>query len=375
MRQPIPRLLLLLAVAAQPLACGYPRAPVPPQLELPKPVSDLHAARKGNKVYLSWTVPLLTTDQQIVRHMGPTRICRSTEGTMKQCGTPVGEALPLMFAKGMLQKKNLPRIAANYEDNLSPSAFNSAGAFTYAVEVLNESLRSAGLSNQVAVLAAPTLPPPTDFTAKVTVNGVALSWTEASPVHNTDELRHAYRIYRRLEGSDKETLVANVNLGETSFLDRAAEWEKTYYYRATTVSLVSLPGVHPCQDNPAGSTAGCAETADVEGDDTPAVKVFVDDVFPPAVPSGLQAVFSGAGQQPFIDLVWAPDSEADLAGYNIYRREGAAEPAKLNGDPVKTPAYRDNSVQSGKTYFYSVSAVDARGNQSARSEEANETVP
>ena len=99
------------------------------------------------------------------------------------------------------------------------------------------------------------------------------------------------------------------------------------------------------------------------------------DVFPPAVPTGLQAAFSGVGQAPFIDLVWAPDTEADLAGYNIFRHEEGGQPAKLNPDPVKTSAYRDTNVQPGKRYFYSVSAVDERNNESARSEEASETVP
>jgi hypothetical protein len=32
-------------------------------------------------------------------------------------------------------------------------------------------------------------------------------------------------------------------------------------------------------------------------------------------------------------------------------------------------------VASGKTYIYSVSAADVRGNESARSQEASETVP
>ncbi len=65
---------------------------------------------------------------------------------------------------------------------------------------------------------------------------------------------------------------------------------------------------------------------EVEGDDTPVVVVFAHDVFPPAVPTGLQAVFSGVGQAPFVDLVWSPDTEADLAGYNIFRHE-EGEPA------------------------------------------------
>jgi fibronectin type 3 domain-containing protein len=39
------------------------------------------------------------------------------------------------------------------------------------------------------------------------------------------------------------------------------------------------------------------------------------------------------------------------------------------------PAFRDAQVVSGKNYFYSVSAVDLRGNESARSEETSESVP
>jgi fibronectin type 3 domain-containing protein len=89
----------------------------------------------------------------------------------------------------------------------------------------------------------------------------------------------------------------------------------------------------------------------------------------------LQAVFSGPGQRPFIDLVWAPDTDADLAGYNVYRRAEGGQPAKINSELVKAPAYRDTEVQRRKRYFYSVSAVDLRGNESERSEEANEEVP
>jgi fibronectin type 3 domain-containing protein len=89
----------------------------------------------------------------------------------------------------------------------------------------------------------------------------------------------------------------------------------------------------------------------------------------------LQAVYSGPGQQAFIDLLWSPVTDADLAGYNLYRRENGSPSVKINSDLVKTPAYRDATVASGKTYFYSVSAVDERGNESARSEEARESVP
>jgi fibronectin type 3 domain-containing protein len=113
----------------------------------------------------------------------------------------------------------------------------------------------------------------------------------------------------------------------------------------------------------------------VEGDDTPEIKVFADDVFPPAVPSGLQAVASGPGQKNFIDLIWAPVTDVDLNGYNVYRHEQGSAQVKVNAEPLKTPAYRDATVASGKSYVYAVSAVDLRGNESARSEEAGETAP
>jgi fibronectin type 3 domain-containing protein len=66
--------------------------------------------------------------------------------------------------------------------------------------------------------------------------------------------------------------------------------------------------------------------------------------------------------------------DADLAGYNVYRREDGRL-AKLNTEPVKVPSYHDEHVTAGKKYFYSVTAVDIRGNESARSDEASESVP
>ena len=74
-------------------------------------------------------------------------------------------------------------------------------------------------------------------------------------------------------------------------------------------------------------------------------------------------------------LIWAPVTDADLDGYNVYRHEPGEQLVKVNPELVKTPAYRDLNVVSGKNYLYSVSAVDARGNESAQSQEAGERVP
>lgn len=341
-------------------ACATMGPPQPPSLELPKPPKDLRAARKGDRVTLTWTIPTLTTDRQAVRGAEHTRICRTLDAEFSQCGTPVGDVIVHPDASAPKSSKNKP--VGSYTDLLPlPLESNNPGATaTYAVEVTNTDGRAAGLSNQARVSLARTLLPPRDFAARVTGQGVVLSWTGEAP---PSDGRYLYRVYRSVEGSSKRTLVGELPPGSEqnlSLTDSGIEWEKTYEYRAEAVTVVA-------QESKADLK--------IEGDDTAAIKVFVHDIFPPAVPSGLQAVFSGPGQQTFIDLIWAPVPDVDLDGYNVYRHEEGAAPVKVNAALVKTPAYRDTSAAHGRKYFYAVSAVDARGNESARSEEANETVP
>ena len=350
-------------------ACATIGPPRPPSLDLPKPPSDLHASRKGEKVTLTWTIPTTTTDRQLIDSVGPTQICRGQD-ELKACGTPAGEApaeIGGAAAKSVKPTKSEKKKATeSYTDTLPPQAQTNApdAVMTYAVEVLNANHRGAGLSNQVRIPLIRTLPPPQGFQAEVTREGVVLSWAgDASAVSEDPATRYSYRVYRTPEGGAQATLVGELPASADnhfSFTDSEIEWEKTYTYRAETVTRVREANKPEVQ---------------VEGSDTPEVKVFANDVFPPAVPSGLQAVFSGPGQKPFIDLVWAPVSDADLAGYNIYRHQQGTPPVKLNAEPVTSPAYRDSSITPGSRYVYSVSAVDVRGNESAVSEEASETVP
>ena len=356
-------------LAAWLVSCGAPGVPVPPELELPKPVTDLRAVRKGDKVMLVWTVPARTTEGQTVRRVGVTRICRGLEAAITDCRAPAAE-IPARQLAAPVSAEAKPgsqaaRPQASYTDTLPEThQVNPTAEITYALDVRNDRGRSAGLSNQVKVPAAPTLPPPQSFNAQVTAQGVLLSWACASAAATAGvPVRYRIRVYRRPEEAKTDSRVGEVDAPDCSkpgWLDQTFEWEKTYRYRATVVTVVSAP------EKP---------EAEVEGDDTQEVSVFTHDVFPPAVPTGLQAVFSGAGQAPFVDLIWAPDTDADLAGYNIFRHEEGGQPVRINSKLVKTPAYRDNDVTSGKKYFYSVSAVDVRGNESARSEQASEVVP
>jgi fibronectin type 3 domain-containing protein len=108
------------------------------------------------------------------------------------------------------------------------------------------------------------------------------------------------------------------------------------------------------------------------------VRVAAVDVFPPATPTGLAAVATVGepGTGAAIDLSWQPDSDADLAGYAVYRREGGGAWQRISpAQPLVGPAFRDAQVQPGHSYRYAVSAIDQTGHESARSAETQETVP
>src|ERR1700751_5436321 len=108
----------VLALAALLAGCASVQAPLPPSLELPKPPTDLRAARKGDHVYLFWSVPTQTMDRQSVRRPGPTRVCRSLESPMNSCGTPVGNLLPVAGSANQKPGTSTARPEANFVDTL-----------------------------------------------------------------------------------------------------------------------------------------------------------------------------------------------------------------------------------------------------------------
>jgi fibronectin type 3 domain-containing protein len=260
-------------------------------------------------------------------------------------------------------KSNPPQVTATDVLPRDLQTKDSNALVNYAVEVFNKDGRSAGLSNQVQISLVPTLPSPTGLHAELTADGVALAWGNVRLESEISGASYKYRVYRRPEGTNADVLVGEVPQSKSPlirFQDRSFAWEKTYVYRVTMVTMLSL------EEKP---------QVQVEGNDSAPVTVVAHDVFPPATPAGLQAVFSGIGQKPFVDLTWAPNTDADLVGYKMYRREDGGNWVLLNADLLKTPAFRDGNVASGRNYEYAITAVDLRGNESARSEGAREAVP
>jgi hypothetical protein len=228
------------------------------------------------------------------------------------------------------------------------------------------------------VLAGEAPAPVIGLSAEVRKQGVALRWTPAGESSPT-----AVRLHRKLltppaakphEGlltPQPEPLEQNLLVdscasdernGSCRALDTNIRFGQSYEYRAQRVARVTLEG----------------KTLELAGEFSAPIRVEAKDIFPPETPTNLAAVATTGenGAAPAIDLSWQPVTDADLAGYAVYRRVGEATWQRISPpDPLAPPAFHDTQVQPGYTYRYAVSAISQGGHESARSAETVETVP
>jgi hypothetical protein len=339
--------LLLLA------GCGMVGAPQPPSLKLPQPVTDLTAHRTGDRVVLRWTMPKRTTDKVLLVGDQRVQVCRHVDAD--PC-VPAGSGA---FA---------PEAAAEFTDSLPSSlASGTLRSLTYTVELLNHAGRSAGPSN-VAITAAGAAPPRIEnLHAQVVADGVELRWTPQgseetvriqrmliqktgteAPVALKSEQRSQPPVEQTLEFSGHD---------QGGILDHDAALDHVYTYSVQRVAKLASQG----------------EQIEVTSEPSATVSIDARDVFPPSIPVGLEAVADPESHA--IDLSWQPDTEADLAGYAVYRSEAGASPVRISGPVQAVPSFRDTGVMPGHSYAYSVSAIDRDGNESQRSAAVEEALP
>jgi hypothetical protein len=352
------RFLALLSLMALLCGCGLPGAPQPPSLGIPKAITDLQGSRKGATVTLAWTEPRETTDGELIKGSGQMVVGRAEQNAPFQKVAVV----PLHPA---LRNGEPEQVSASDDISALLGSPVTSDFLLYHVESVTGRGRTSVPSNLVFVPAVLTAPAPHGLTLGLVPDGVTIRFNlPPLPVSTRLNAEYIFRIERRQAGgsaSVEPVIVGQVRPAEQvlPLIDSRIEWEKTYEYWVTPVTLWR-----------AGPQQG-----EVEGEDSPHVTIAAHDTFPPAAPRGLEAVFSGVVQKPAIDLTWMPSTEEDLAGYNVYRRGPTGAAVKVNTQLLKTPAFQDNTVAPGQTYAYSVTAVDLRGNESARSQEASEAVP
>jgi len=95
--------------------------------------------------------------------------------------------------------------------------------------------------------------------------------------------------------------------------------------------------------------------------------------------SALNQTFSGDGTQTSrqysVALSWNP-STSTVIGYNVYRGIKSGGPySRLNSAPLLRTVYTDGNVQSGDTYYYVSTAINANNIESVYSNQVTAVVP
>jgi hypothetical protein len=348
---------LLLGLGLSLSGCGMPGAPQPPSLNLPQPVVDLKAVRNGNQVDLQWTMPRRNTDQVLLKDPVQVRVCRA-DSPQASCSLA-----STLFVH--------PAVGGSFQDTLPATlASGKPRPLRYYLELTNSRGRSAGPSNRAAVVAGQAPAPVEALTAEVHKNGTLLRW-KADPADPTPVRLHRLLLTAARPSTNAPLAplpeVANQNLLVTTTveqgraLDRSTHFGSTYEFQAQRVARVQADGA----------------TVELAGAFSSPVRIEVKDLFPPDQPSGLVAVGAVDDQQGVaIDLSWLANTEADLAGYIVYRAESDSGWQRVSPEkPLAGPAFHDAAVLPGHSYRYTVSAVDLQGHASTHSAEARETAP
>lgn len=357
------------------VSCASPGLPRPPSLHLPAVVTDLSAQRTGDQVHLRWTTPSRTTDGLNVPSPMTAEICRDAHPAPDAAkpSDPAPQAVPGCNAVLHLTVK--PGLT-EADDQLPAALLNDPAALLgYRVRILNPKGRSAGLSRMALAPSGSPPPPVAALKATATRNGALLEWQPAGS-ESIIELNRTLVSASAAKTPAKKPAVtlpeeqpAEVKLrtgredipqkdpGGT--LDRTALRGQQYIYRAQRIRLVSLGGTQ----------------YELRGELSAPITLTMKDSFPPAAPRGLAAVPGSQAGAATIDLSWEPNTETDIAGYNVYRRASASGAfQRITANPVLGPAFSDTTAVPGTAYTYRVTAIDGSGNESPPSGEITETV-
>jgi len=329
-------------------------------------VTDLTGRQAGDAVLLSFTMPGKSTLGDKLKEVPALEILR---GTLKPDGTPdaksfrVVDTVPGSLVNGYVQKGKL-----EFLDPISPEEIRAhpGGSVVYHVRTYVSAKKASANSGDVSLKLYPVPAAIASLETELTENSVQLKWPAPSRTATGEavEAIREYHIYRgELDPTSADAAKKDVRQGVWNvplmqiatttlpgYQDVGFDYGKTYAYLVRSVIVVD----------------GNA----LESSNSALVVLTPRDTFPPAAPQGIvAAVLPGAmAGESVVDLSWSINVETDLAGYRVYRSEQENTRGQLlTGEVLLTPAYRDTSVKSGQKYWYTVTAVDRSGNESAPS--------
>jgi len=366
-RQPLWVFLgVLVALTTAGLGCGKKGPPLAPLRILPRPAQNVHVRQIGSDVVLEAAVSLSRTDGtplgagavvEVMRmrpgptlrpaRVSPRYLMQVFQKEAKVVAPITGPDLQHRIVSGHLVYHD--RDAAGGEPSPAPGA--PEPRFLYAVRVVDQEGKGSALSMPQEISLVPPPPAPTALAASAVEGEVRLTW-ESSGAGKPGE---TYNVYRRAAAQEEMPLqpLNPAPLSDRAYVDTTFHYGETYRY-----SVRALPNPPP----PLRESTPSAE-----------VEVRPLDVYAPKTPTGLAAAVEGQA----IKLYWFPNSEPDLQGYRLYRRETRGDFRPLGEVGAGETSYADATAARGVRYYYAVTAVDGATppNESGRSDEVSEVVP
>ncbi|PYS86303.1 MAG: hypothetical protein DMF62_16330 [Acidobacteria bacterium] len=351
--------IALLAVVVLMLsACGKRGVPVPPR-ERVEQHAEIAAFQRGNQVVLSWKMPARNASAGSVLHIASADIFRLAEPLNSPLTLTEDEfaSRSTIIASMPLTDLDFGLKTISYRDTLEFAG--QPVRLRYAIRFVNASGQRTAFSNFFMLEpAAHVANAPASLSTVVSQEAVTLNWT--APTQNVDASTPpnivGYNVYRSPSAREAGKLLNTSPVTSTNFADQTFEFGKEYFYFVRAVS--SGTGGEP-----------------IESIESPIVNAKPVDTFAPAAPTSVTI----AATPTTISLFFPPNQESDVAGYRIYRSTDQSRPKaqweQLTKDLQKANTFIDNRVESGKTYYYYVTAADKFGNVSDPSEVVNETVP
>jgi fibronectin type 3 domain-containing protein len=329
---------------------------------VPQRTELLSGVQRGNLVILSWPAPRRNAPDESVQSIRRIDVYRLAEGVRDPLPLTEEEFNARSTLIGSVTAREIDSAAEtlSYTDELS---LTEPVRLRYAVRYVNAAGQRAAFSNFLLIEPASSVsqPPVVNPSPEYKESAVVLSWQ--APSANVDNTTPAnllgYNVYRsaRSQNQPAETPLNARPVTGTTFADQTFQFGEEYVYVVRAVSLGT--GGEP-----------------VESLNSNPVNAKPLDTFPPAAPGKLAA--AGSGAPPRMNLFFPTNAEKDLAGYNVYRSEDPDSPkpwTKLNRNLLDRTTFQDEAVQTGRRYFYYVTAVDNAGNESKPSEVASDTIP
>jgi hypothetical protein len=357
-----PLIGVMFAVALVSTGCGKRRPPLPPVERVQQRTELLSGVQRGNQVILSWPAPVRNAPNSSVQSIRRVDVYRLAE---KPTAPPLTEE-EFGARSTLIGSVTYDQIKSAKDTLIYTDTLELAGQPTrlrYAVRYVNASGERAAFSNFLVIEPAARIArPPTLVSTDVTSKETAIIVTWQPPAANIDDSTPinllGYNVYR-MDEKQTEASATPINkslVSGTQFEDKEFKFGENYKYIVRSVSLGT-------------------EGAQVESRDSNVLPAAPRDVFAPSAPAGI-TIAPGPGR---LAIFFAANPETDVAGYNIYRSTDPNLPkdkwTKLNDALFTKTTFQDQNVESGKKYYYYLTATDQTGNVSLPSEVVSETVP